>query len=45
MVGFTWLESQTVLTQKVLMSFTEENDLIFGVKLAVKLTWLERLRF
>jgi hypothetical protein len=45
MVAFSWLESQTVLTEKVLMSFTEENDLLFGVKLTVKLTWFERLRF
>ena len=45
MVAFSWLESQTVLTEKVIMSFTVENDLLFGVKLAVKLTWLERLRF
>jgi len=45
MVAFSWLKSQTVLTEKVLMSFTEEDDLIFGVKLAVKLAWLERLWF
>jgi hypothetical protein len=45
MVAFSWLESQTVLTEKVIMSFTVENDLIFLVKLAVKLTWLERFRF
>jgi hypothetical protein len=45
MVAFSWLKGQTVLTEKVVMCLTVEKDLISCVKLAVKLTWLERLRF